>query len=64
MFLEAKQLGREYTRESLERSNQLLQQALEIDPGYTSARLALSGNKRRLQSFSLDQDQNSVTENE
>jgi TolB-like protein/Tfp pilus assembly protein PilF len=44
LFLQARQLGHQFTPPSLEQSNRLYQQALEIDPEYAAAWAGLAGN--------------------
>jgi TolB-like protein/tetratricopeptide (TPR) repeat protein len=61
LYLKAKELGREYTQESLVESNDLLQQALDIDPDYVSAKFLLGTNKRRLATLDLDTPSPTIT---
>ena len=44
LFLQARQLGRQYTPEGWEQSGILYQQALDIDPDYAAAWAGLAGN--------------------
>jgi TolB-like protein/lipoprotein NlpI len=44
LFLQARQLAYQFTRESLDRSNELYRAALEIDPDYAAAWAGLSAN--------------------
>jgi serine/threonine protein kinase len=44
LYLQAKQLGRQFTAESLEKSDALLHQALDIDPRYAPAWERLAAN--------------------
>jgi len=53
LFLQARQLGRQFTAESVERSNALYEQALEIDPDYAAAWAGLANNYRRQAGFAV-----------
>ena len=44
LYLQARQLGRQFTAESVEQSNALYERALEIDPDYASAWAGLANN--------------------
>jgi len=44
LYLQARQLGREFTAESIEQSNALYERALEIDPDYAAAWAGLANN--------------------
>jgi TolB-like protein/Tfp pilus assembly protein PilF len=44
LYLQARQLGRQFTAESVEQSNALYQRALEIDPDYAAAWAGLANN--------------------
>ena len=53
LFLQGRNLSRQYNRASLEKALMLLQQALEIDPGYATAWDQLSSVYRGLQRVGL-----------
>lgn len=44
LFLQARQIGRQYTSAGFELSNKLYQQALDLDPGYAAAWAGLASN--------------------
>jgi TolB-like protein/Tfp pilus assembly protein PilF len=44
LYLQARQLGRQFTAESVEQSNALYERALEIDPDYAAAWAGLANN--------------------
>jgi TolB-like protein/Tfp pilus assembly protein PilF len=53
LYLQARQLGRQFTAESVEQSNALYEQALEIDPDYAAAWAGLANNYNYQAAFVL-----------